>query len=195
MMLLFVASVGSFLHTGLRIPVFTFLGPDVGLRPTKPPVNMIIAMALVAALCIFYGCYPSALYRFLPFEAEYHPYTVPHLVESVQLLTFTFIGFWIFRRKLKGEPLIVLETDWIYRRGLRTPASLLLTVVNGTFGAAARGRDRVVARVVEMAQHPLRPFRPADAADYDENEDRLPLGTGLAITVLFLVLVAAWASW
>ncbi len=194
MLVLFVASVGSFLHTGLRIPVFTFWGPDVGLRPSKPPVNMIIAMVVAAALCVFYGCYPSALYRFLPFEAEYHPYTIPHLVESVQLLTFTFIGFWVFRRKLQGEPLIVLETDWIYRRGLHRPAKLLLNVVNGTFGAAARGRDHVIARLVDMAQHPLRPFRPADAPRYDENEDRLPLGTGLAITVLFLVLLAVWAA-
>lgn len=70
---------------------------------------------------------------------------------------------------------------------------MLLDAVNASFGAAARGRDRIVAAVVDMAQHPLRPFRPADAPRYDENEDRLPLGTGLAITVLFLVLLAVWA--
>lgn len=193
MLLLLLASVGTFLHTGLKIPVFTFWGPDSGLRPTKPPRNMLVAMAVVAGLCTFYGVYPAALYQFLPFEADYHPYTIPHLVEAVQLLTFTFIGFWVLRGKLAGEPFIALDVDWIYRRGLRAPGRMLLDAVNASFGAAARGRDRIVAAVVDMAQHPLRPFRPADAPRYDENEDRLPLGTGLAITVLFLVLLAVWA--
>lgn len=142
MLLLLLASVGTFLHTGLKIPVFTFWAKDRKL-PTRPiPRNMYVAMGIVASLCVLYGVAPGLLYSMLPFEVTYHPYTAYHIVETVPLLVFTFVGFWVLRAKLAGEPYIPLDTDWFYRRSGPLADRWLVGPVNRLFAACASARDR-----------------------------------------------------
>ena len=43
-LLLTMASVGTFLCLGLKIPYYTFFGKDCGVRTTEPPRNMLVAM-------------------------------------------------------------------------------------------------------------------------------------------------------
>ncbi len=192
MLLLLLASVGTFLHTGLKIPVFTFWGPDSGLRPKAVPRNMHLAMGVVAFLCIFYGVYPAALYQLLPYPIDYQPYTLAHLIEAVQLLTFTFVGFWILRSKLAGESFIAIDTDWFYRRGLRGIGSGLVTAVNTIFSAGVRAREAVVGFVATQAVNPYAPpVSPGQPVPvFNENEHRPPVGRALALTVVFLLLLA-----
>ena len=115
--LLVLASVGTFLHTGLKLPYFTWFGSSRGEgRVSRPPLNMHLAMGLVALLCVGFGVLPSLLYAELPYGANYRPYTIPHLVESIQLLSATFFGFWWYRSKLAGESTLTLDADWFYRR-------------------------------------------------------------------------------
>ena len=118
-LLLTVASVGTFLHTGLKLPYFTWLGPQRNISPKPVPVNMGIAMGIAAFFCFFLGVLPGTLYRLLPFVTDFHPYTAAHLMESVQILSFTGIAFYFFIPKLGGEPTISLDTDWFYRQGGR----------------------------------------------------------------------------
>ncbi|NQY32262.1 MAG: Na(+)/H(+) antiporter subunit D, partial [Coraliomargarita sp.] len=66
MLLLLLASVGTFLHTGLKIPVFTFWGKDQKLSVRPIPRNMYVAMGILAFLCTLYGVVPSLLYSMLP---------------------------------------------------------------------------------------------------------------------------------
>ena len=49
------ASAGEFHHAGIKIPYFAFFAHDSGLRPKDAPINMLIAMGLAAALCLFIG--------------------------------------------------------------------------------------------------------------------------------------------
>ena len=65
-LLLLLASVGTFLHTGLKIPYFVWFGKDRGINPDPAPRNMHWAMAMGAFLCTLLGVYPDLLYRFLP---------------------------------------------------------------------------------------------------------------------------------
>jgi multicomponent Na+:H+ antiporter subunit D len=116
-LLLSLASAGTFLHTGLKLPYFTFLGEDCGARPTEPPRNMLVAMGIAAFLCIFIGVYPEWLYNMLPNEVEYHPYTATHVVWALQILLFTGMGFFMLLKHLGGSPKISLDTDWFYRKG------------------------------------------------------------------------------
>ncbi len=115
-----LASAGTFLHTGLKVPYFIWFWKD---RPsfdppkTEAPLNMQIAMALTAFLCIFIGVVPGALYRMLPFNVDYHPYTMYHVMESWQILLFTMLGFFLLLKKLTPENLIALDLDWFYRKG------------------------------------------------------------------------------
>lgn len=111
-----LASVGTFLHTGLKLPYFVWFGPNRGVRTSRPLLNMHIAMGLVATCCILFGVLPSLLYSELPHPVNHQPYTSPHLLETIQLLTATFLGFWWYRFKLSGEPTLTLDMDWFYRR-------------------------------------------------------------------------------
>ncbi|MDO8262510.1 MAG: Na(+)/H(+) antiporter subunit D [Gallionella sp.] len=116
-LLLSLASAGTFLHTGLKLPYFTFLGEDCGARPTEPPRNMLVAMGIAAFLCIFIGVYPDWLYNMLPNDVEYHAYTATHVVWALQILLFTGLGFFMLVKHLGGSPKISLDTDWFYRKG------------------------------------------------------------------------------
>ncbi|MBI3804595.1 MAG: Na(+)/H(+) antiporter subunit D [Nitrospirae bacterium] len=124
-LLLTLASAGTFLSTTLKLPYAVFLGEDKKIPAADPPKNMIFAMGLAASLCILFGVWPGLLYRLLPFPVEYHPYTLEHLVGSLQLLCATALGFVFFLSKFHLENKISLDTDWFYRKG--TAAFLWLT--------------------------------------------------------------------
>jgi multicomponent Na+:H+ antiporter subunit D len=122
--LLNLASVGTFLHTGLKVPYFIWFGknhckPETWNRAAEPPWNMNAAMIVASVLCIFIGCYTPYLYRMLPYPVEYHPYTSYHVSETLQLLLFTAVGFFLLIKKLEPEPTISLDLDWFYRKGGR----------------------------------------------------------------------------
>lgn len=198
MLLLLLASVGTFLHTGLKIPVFTFWGKDQRLEVKPVPGNMYVAMGLLAFGCTLYGVAPGLLYRLLPFDAEYHPYTAYHLVEAVQLLAFTFIGFWVLREKLAGEPFIALDTDWFYRRAARPATRLILVPVNALFAAGAAARDALVRTTVRWFANPRAWFNPRRncTEPFDPDQDRASLSASLGFTLLLLIVLSLvmWRS-
>ncbi|MBI5234299.1 MAG: Na(+)/H(+) antiporter subunit D [Deltaproteobacteria bacterium] len=112
-----LASAGTFLHTGLKLPYFTFMGENKGIAAKEPPLNMLLGMAFAAFLCIFIGIYPDFLYRMLPYAIDYRPYSAEHIVWTSQILFFTGLAFYIYIKKLGGEETISIDTDWFYRKG------------------------------------------------------------------------------
>ncbi len=127
--LLTLASAGTFLHTGLKVPYFIWFGKNNCSKETwekaaDPPANMQWAMGIASFLCIFIGCYTPYLYNMLPFQEEAHHYATVvygsyHLSESLQILLFTALGFFLFLKKLIPEPTISIDMDWFYRKGGR----------------------------------------------------------------------------
>ncbi len=117
MLMLLAASIGTFLSVGIKLPYFIWYGRDSGVTAKDPPWNMIFAMAIAAFFCFFIGINPDWLYRMLPFPVAYEPYTGYHISETVQLFAFTGLGFYIMVKKLKPEPVINLDLDWLYRKG------------------------------------------------------------------------------
>ncbi|MBN2507479.1 MAG: Na(+)/H(+) antiporter subunit D [Verrucomicrobia bacterium] len=122
--LLNLASVGTFLHTGLKVPYFIWFGrrrceAAVFERAADPPWNMRVAMAVTAGLCVFLGCDAPYLYGLLPNPVAYQPYTAYHVFETLQYLSFTAVGFFLLRRKLEPAPTLSLDLDWFYRIGAR----------------------------------------------------------------------------
>jgi multicomponent Na+:H+ antiporter subunit D len=121
--LLMLASVGTFLHTGLKVPYFIWFGknncqPQTWERAADPPWNMNAAMAIASFLCIFIGCYTPYLYKMLPHQevvSHYHPYTAYHISETLLVLLFTAVGFFLLLKKLEPTPTISLDLDWFYR--------------------------------------------------------------------------------
>lgn len=115
-LLLSMASAGTFLHTGLKLPYFTFLGKDAGLRPKEAPWNMLLAMGISAFFCVFIGVNPAWLYQFMPNPVEYNAYSAGHLFWELQLLLFTGLGFFLMLKHLGGEAKLSVDTDWVYRK-------------------------------------------------------------------------------
>ena len=119
MVLMLLASVGTFLSVGLKLPYFAWFGKDCGLKPKEPPKNMLWAMGITSFLCLLIGVYPKVLYDLLPFKeaaAEFHPYNMPHLSETIQILLFTGLGFFLLLKRLQPEAKINLDFDWTYRK-------------------------------------------------------------------------------
>ena len=127
--LLLLASAGTFLHTGLKVPYFIWFGKNKPRQETwdraaEPPWNMNAAMIIASALCIFIGCYTPYLYKMLPYQeaaAEYAKvvYSPYHIFETLQILLFTGLGFFLLLKKLVPDPTISLDMDWFYRKGWR----------------------------------------------------------------------------
>ncbi len=143
---LLIASAGVMEHSGIKIPYFAFFGHDAGLRVKEAPWNMLVAMIVGAALCLFIGLYPAPLYSILPFpDIDYEPYTTDHVLTSFQLLIFAIFAFAVLMRTGIYPPEkrgVNLDFDWIYRKVLpaimRTMISLGRVVVNA-IGVPVRG--------------------------------------------------------
>ena len=118
-LMLTLASSGTFLHTGLKLPYYMFFGKDSGVRGQEPPRNMLLAMALAAIACVGIGIFPGLLYRHLPHPVDYVPYTLQHITATLGMLGFTALGFSLLLKHLDPELKISLDTDWFYRQGLR----------------------------------------------------------------------------
>jgi multicomponent Na+:H+ antiporter subunit D len=185
-LLLILASVGTFLHTGLKLPYFTFFGPDRGIAVAPVPRNMLVGMGIAATLCIGLGVYPAWLYARLPFRPfEYHPYTADHVLVTAQLLLGTGVAFWLLLRKLAGEPTISLDVDALYRR--LVPAAVggaAVAVAAG--GEAVRGRRLAIGRwIVRVTEFP----KPSGGDLY-----RRPAGATVfwALASLVVLTLYAW---
>ena len=116
-LMLTLASAGTFLHTGLKLPYYMFFGKDSGRRSQEPPRNMLVAMGLAAAACVLIGVFPGLLYERLPNPVDFVPYTLQHVTSTLGMLGFTALGFFLLLKHLDPEPTISLDTDWFYRRG------------------------------------------------------------------------------
>ena len=86
-------------------------------------------MGLAAAACVLIGVFPALLYAHLPYEVEYAPYTVRHVLATLGLLSFTALGFFALLEHLDPEPKISLDTDWFYRRGLSSAMAYAFLVL------------------------------------------------------------------
>ena len=116
-LMLTLASAGTFLSLGLKLPYYMFFGKDAGVRAQEPPGNMLLAMGLAALTCVVIGLFPGILYRHLPNPVHFAPYTLAHVTSSLGMLGFTALGFFLMLKQLDPKPKISLDTDWFYRRG------------------------------------------------------------------------------
>jgi multicomponent Na+:H+ antiporter subunit D len=123
-LLLKVASVGTFLHTGLKLPYGTWFGAegwgprDNGDHPIqvgRVAPSMYVAMAISAVLNTALGLFPGLLYRFMPYEVVYDPYTLGKVVEKSSILLFTALAFWLLLDQLGAKATVSLDVDWLYR--------------------------------------------------------------------------------
>ena len=140
---LLFASAGVFHHAGIKIPFFAFFAHDSGIRCKEAPRNMLIAMGIAAALCVFNGCFPRVfLYPLLPHTVDYVPYTTTHVISQLQLLFFSALAFtWLKLSGLYPPELrsVNLDSDWVYRRPLPAMVGVIARSVSAVRARALGG--------------------------------------------------------
>jgi len=145
---LLFASAGVFHHAGIKIPFFAFFAHDSGIRCKEAPRNMLIAMGIAAGFCLFNGMFPNALlYRLLPYEVDYVPYTSTHVISQLQLLFFSALCFvWLKLSGLYPPELrsVNLDSDWIYRRLLPQATGVVARIGTGLRDRAVGLAERAV---------------------------------------------------
>ena len=158
-LMLTLASAGTFLHTGLKLPYYMFFGKDSGRRAAEPPKNMLAAMGLAAAACVLIGVFPGLLYQHLPYPTDYVPYTLAHVTSTLGMLAFTALGFFLLLKQLDPEPKMSLDTDWFYRRGCAGFLKLVQSpLARLEYGFVGEIYEFVIRRPVLGAANLLRKF-------------------------------------
>lgn len=178
--LLTLASAGTFLSVGLKLPYFTFGGGGAPRTlPARPvPPAMLAAMAVTAALCALTGLVPRLLYALLPDPVRWNPYTGAHVMESLELLAGTAVGFLLVRKALHGKRTVTRDADRLYQ--------ILGRLVVRTLGAgAARVAGDLETRAMTLAG--VRTARPEPVLNgpvgYAVLGAVAALGLGLALLV------------
>ncbi len=138
-LLLLFAAAGVFHHAGIKIPYFAFFAHDSGIRTTEPPKNMLLAMGLASLTCVILGTFPAqTVYALLPWEHDYNPYDVTHVLTQLQLLFFSALAFvWLNLRNMYPPelPSTNLDTDWFYRELAPNFAKSVASKVYAAYGA------------------------------------------------------------
>lgn len=192
-LLLAAASAGVFLHAGIKFPWFVFFQKDSGLRPKDAPWHMGAAMILFAALCILLGVYPELLYRFLPYEVEYVPYTAGKVLFYTQLLLFSGLAFFFLLPLMKRTDTISLDTDWFWRVGLNRMFRLLGEGLVETGASIAAGARSLAGKLDAVLRAFLGSERRPPAGERGFFARSWPIGvTALWIAVLMSTYVLTY---
>ena len=120
--LLMLAATGTFIYNGVKLPYFLFFGKnncseETWEKAADPTWNMIAAMVFGSALCIYVGSAPGVLYSMLPYAVHYDPFTAYHLAETLQLLGFAALIFFLLVKYMEPVDRLSLDLDWLYRKG------------------------------------------------------------------------------
>ena len=171
-MLLF-ASAGVLEHSGIKIPYFAFFAHDSGKRVKEAPFNMLLAMGIAAAICIFIGL-PAVvpglgyewLYNLLPYREEAMSYgakklfTLDHILTQMQLLVLAIFAFILLKRfglYPPEKPGVILDSDWVYRKagfGLANWVGTVWRKAGPAMTAVFLGVSSRVYRQIERAFSP-----------------------------------------
>jgi multicomponent Na+:H+ antiporter subunit D len=197
-MLMLLASVGTFLSVGLKLPWFTWMGRAAGPIEVRPlPWGMYAAMGLGAALNVYLGVHPAPLYDILPYPIDYDPYTIKTLTKAFQLLLFTGLGFALLLKVLQPKDRMQLDLDWIYRRPARASFHGVPAVVARSFGRVERGVYGAMHAAVRIGRDPvgwtrarLGMVRPSlfPTTDPDAESDSTALRASMTVMVSVLLL-------
>ncbi|MBO6585889.1 MAG: Na(+)/H(+) antiporter subunit D [Gracilimonas sp.] len=161
-LLLLIATIGTFLHTGLKLPYFTwFAEKKTDFEVSAIPTNMKVAMGLGALFCILFGVAPQLLYSQLPYPTDFQPFSIYNFVEMTQILVLAFVGFWFLKNHLNVSSTISLDTDWFYRRPAGVVRTVFVQFPNNLFGLAETFSLQIADRLSGLSENPIKVLLPS----------------------------------
>ncbi|WP_103665595.1 Na(+)/H(+) antiporter subunit D [Gracilimonas amylolytica] len=192
-LLLLIATIGTFIHSGLKLPYFTwFRERTEDLELKAIPVNMKVAMGVGAFFCILFGVAPQLLYTQLPYPTDFQPFSVYNFVEMTQILVLAFVAFWFLKDHLNTSSTISSDTDWFYRKPATIVEKIFVTFPNNLFGKAEQVVYAIAGGVSSVSKNPLKILLPSFVAEGREvKSDGFSASIGAALSfILFGFIVA-----
>lgn len=190
-MLLLLASLGTFISVGLKLPYYCWLAGDEKSRPQDVPAVQPAGMLLLAIPCLVFGIAPMLLGNLLPFQVDPHAYTTGHVLESVQMLSAAFIAFWLLKKKLTPKPSQLLDLDWFYRRPELLSRNVFVEAPGRFFDFCENRVQALARRLVSLSRNPYDLLRPGKAREYSPDLYRSPSQIlVMAVFAVFLLMVA-----
>ncbi len=189
MFLLLLASVGTFLSVGLKLPYGVWYGKEAGASPVPPPRNMYVGMGAAAFFCTLFGVAPGLLYDMLPYAVRFNPFTFAHFVETSQIGIFTFAAFWVFGRQVSGAPGITLDVDWFYRRPARWARRIFIEELNSAFDRVEELSMGVAGKLAALSGNPMRLFTGTGGKTFSPDTYRPKTHTLILLALFIFVLV------
>ncbi|AUG46659.1 Na(+)/H(+) antiporter subunit D [Haloarcula taiwanensis] len=188
--MLLLGGVGTFMSF-IKFGYYAFFHGEYD--SSVPDANRLqsVAMVSVAALCIIYGVYDTALFTILPFDVTsgavvdhvYKTYTIPHLIEGVVLAVLGLIGFAVTKKPLSklGR---VPDVDSLYNPAIFYGSRGLVVGVTELYAAV----DRVVVRATSIVTQTV--TSPDDVIQRLRDDDSLvhPMRAGIGLSILILAV-------
>ncbi|MCS7184537.1 MAG: Na+/H+ antiporter subunit D [bacterium] len=109
------ASIGTCL-TFTKLPFYIFFGEKKLLEIKKIPFSMILGMSIASIFSIVIGLFPKSFYKYMPGDIDFYPYTLSYMIETLAFYFGVIISFFVFKKLIKSEDKITLDTDWVYRK-------------------------------------------------------------------------------
>jgi multicomponent Na+:H+ antiporter subunit D len=204
--MLHLASVGTWLSVGLKLPWGTWFAPGPGvtddlIEVKEPPLNMLIGMGFASFLCVLTGIFPNLLYRILTYAVDYHPYTASHVVATLQLLLLTVAGFWFcLDRVMAGKATLNLDTDWFYRTFGRAVLRFCQVPLRHFSQMLQQFSARETDAMVQIGNAPMTTLgnlwkrlcgqavvaNNPTTVNIEETTHRFPMGLGVLVSLVFL---------
>ncbi|MHC3380100.1 Na(+)/H(+) antiporter subunit D [Haloarcula sp. H-GB5] len=188
--LLLLGGVGTFMSF-IKFGYYAFFHGEYD--SSVPDANRLqsVAMVSVAALCVIYGVYDTALFAILPFDVTseavvhhvYKTYTIPHLIEGVVLAVLGLIGFAVTKKPLSklGR---VPDIDSVYNPAVFYGFRGLVVGVTELYAAV----DRAVVQATSIVTRTV--TSPNDVIARLRDDDTLvhPMRAGIGLSILILAV-------
>ena len=193
--LLLVGGIGTFMSF-IKFGYYAFFHGSYDGSVKDANLGQSVAMVAVAALCVFYGVFDSALFSLLPFDVtteavvshEYVTYTVPHVVEGLALAVLGLVGFALVKKplsKLGRVPDVDDAHNPVTFYGVRS----LVVGVTELYAAVDRAVVRAADASVRTVSDPERLGRVPGYAAVDERTD---VRTSLLLVAVAVVVAFAF---
>jgi len=193
---LLLASIGTFISVGLKLPYFCWLAgkKESGQCETKAvPKSQSLGMLLLAVPCVLFGIYPSLLNDLLPAKSHVHAYTPSHLSEMGEMLVLAFGAFWFFKKKLTPKAAVLLDLDWFYRRIAGWTRLVFVELPDRLFDRVEAGAMSLAASMARFGRNPLAFFR--SEGEYTPDAYR-PTTQGLTLVLMgVFVIITLMGFW
>lgn len=156
-LLLKVASLGTLYSTFLKIPYFCWFAQNKKYAKLQPVSwNMVAPMSILAVLCVALGVLPNLLSDYMPYPQTvvFSAYKLQTILQTLSLLCFAILAFWLLRHRLKPKDYILCDIDFLYLKLKVSLVFVFIKIPESLFTATATVFEKISLSLVRGVHLP-----------------------------------------